>query len=61
MAQRALEEGKISADEAKILVKAEESRLRSINVDDFEPDALAASKPEKPLKQDKRQKHTEAA
>jgi acyl-CoA dehydrogenase len=61
LAQRALEEGKISADEAKILVKAEESRLRSINVDDFEPDALAASKPEKPLKQDKRQKHTEAA
>jgi acyl-CoA dehydrogenase len=61
LAQRALEEGKISADEAKILVKAEESRLRSINVDDFEPDALAASKPEKLLKQDKRQKHTEAA
>ena len=61
LAQRALEEGKINADEAKILVKAEESRLRSINVDDFEPDALAASKPEKLLKQDKRQKHTEAA
>jgi acyl-CoA dehydrogenase len=61
LAQRALEEGKINADEAKILVKAEESRLRSINVDDFEPDALAASKPEKSLKQDKRLKHTEAA
>ncbi len=46
LAERALEEGKISADEAKILVKAEESRLRSINVDDFAPDSLAAAKPE---------------
>lgn len=61
LAERALEEGKISADEAKILVKAEESRLRSINVDDFAPDALAAAKPEKPAAQSKRQQQTEAA
>jgi len=42
-------------------VKAEESRLRSINVDDFEPEALAANKPEKPVATSKRQQHTEAA
>ncbi|MNE58744.1 Acyl-coenzyme A dehydrogenase [compost metagenome] len=61
LAQRALDEGKISADEAKILVKAEESRLRSINVDDFAPDALAAQQPVKPVKLEKRQQQTEAA
>ncbi|KEY60653.1 acyl-CoA dehydrogenase FadE [Serratia sp. DD3] len=44
LAQQALKEGKISADEAEILVKAEQSRLRSINVDDFPPDALASQK-----------------
>ncbi|EKY3233863.1 acyl-CoA dehydrogenase FadE [Cronobacter malonaticus] len=41
LAKRALKEGRISEDEAAILIRAEESRLRSINVDDFEPDALA--------------------
>lgn len=43
LAAQALKEGTITEQEAAILVKAEESRLRSINVDDFEPDALAAS------------------
>ncbi|EPD3274905.1 acyl-CoA dehydrogenase FadE [Cronobacter sakazakii] len=41
LAKRALKEGRINEDEAAILIRAEESRLRSINVDDFEPDALA--------------------
>ncbi|MBU3895298.1 acyl-CoA dehydrogenase FadE [Serratia rubidaea] len=61
LAQRALEEGKISDEEARILTKAEESRLRSINVDDFAPEALAAQQPEKPQPQEKRRPHTEAA
>src|SRR5690606_16392532 len=61
LAQRALEEGKISDDEARILTKAEESRLRSINVDDFAPEALAAQQPEKQQAQEKRRQHTEAA
>ncbi|WP_145521253.1 acyl-CoA dehydrogenase FadE [Yersinia aldovae] len=42
LAQKALAEGKINAEEAAILTKAEHSRLRSINVDEFEADALAA-------------------
>ncbi|ALB61760.1 acyl-CoA dehydrogenase [Cronobacter condimenti 1330] len=41
LAKRALKEGRINDDEAAILIRAEESRLRSINVDDFEPEALA--------------------
>ncbi|EOC1455111.1 acyl-CoA dehydrogenase FadE [Cronobacter sakazakii] len=41
LAKRALKEGRINEDDAAILIRAEESRLRSINVDDFEPDALA--------------------
>ncbi|EOL9005838.1 acyl-CoA dehydrogenase FadE [Cronobacter turicensis] len=41
LAKRALKEGRINEDEAAVLIRAEESRLRSINVDDFEPDALA--------------------
>ncbi|ELY2679610.1 acyl-CoA dehydrogenase FadE [Cronobacter sakazakii] len=41
LAKRVLKEGRINEDEAAILIRAEESRLRSINVDDFEPDALA--------------------
>ncbi|EOC1534191.1 acyl-CoA dehydrogenase FadE [Cronobacter turicensis] len=41
LAKRALKEGRINEDEAAILIRAEESRLRSINVDDFESDALA--------------------
>ena len=43
----ALAKGIITAEEAAILTKAEESRLRSINVDDFEPEALATQ----PVKQ----------
>lgn len=41
LAHNALAKGLIDNDEAAILVKAEESRLRSINVDDFDADALA--------------------
>ncbi|CNL36470.1 acyl-CoA dehydrogenase [Yersinia intermedia] len=52
LAKRALAEGKINAEEAAILTKAEHSRLRSINVDEFEADALAtkpvAKQPAKP-------------
>lgn len=61
LAQRLLEEGKINTDEAKILVKAEESRLRSINVDDFEPGALAAQPQEKTVKKEIPQQHAETA
>lgn len=41
LAKQALAQGLIDQDEALILTRAEASRLRSINVDDFEPDALA--------------------
>ncbi|AJJ10593.1 hypothetical protein CH64_3503 [Yersinia rohdei] len=58
LAQRALAEGKINAEEAAILTKAEESRLRSINVDEFEADTLAV-KPE--VKPRAKQRQTEAA
>ncbi|MEC5344706.1 acyl-CoA dehydrogenase FadE [Brenneria populi] len=47
LAELALAEGKITADEAQILRKAEASRLRSINVDDFAADALAAARRER--------------
>ncbi|WP_411705396.1 acyl-CoA dehydrogenase FadE [Edaphovirga cremea] len=60
LAQRGLEEGRITAEEAKILSKAEESRLRSINVDDFDPEALAVKKPEKALEK-RPLRQTEAA
>ena len=43
--------------EAAILVKAEESRLRSINVDDFEPDELATQ----PVKLPEKHRKPEAA
>ncbi|SFU74718.1 acyl-CoA dehydrogenase FadE [Xenorhabdus koppenhoeferi] len=50
LAEQALAEHKISQEEADILQRAENSRLRSINVDEFEPDAFAvpnsAKKPE---------------
>ncbi|MEI7410133.1 acyl-CoA dehydrogenase FadE [Pectobacterium aroidearum] len=58
LAEQALVEGQITAEEAAILTKAEASRLRSINVDDFAFDALAANKP-KPVSQSERK--TEAA
>lgn len=41
LAQQALASGLITAEEAALLSKAEVSRLRSINVDDFAPEALA--------------------
>ncbi|WP_075183515.1 acyl-CoA dehydrogenase FadE [Pantoea sp. 1.19] len=41
LATRALKEGWINEDEAAVLQKAEASRLRTINVDEFDPDALA--------------------
>ncbi|CDH34385.1 acyl-CoA dehydrogenase FadE [Xenorhabdus bovienii] len=50
LAERALADHKITQEEADILKRAENSRLRSINVDEFEPDAFAvphsAKKPE---------------
>ncbi|OTA18016.1 putative acyl-CoA dehydrogenase [Xenorhabdus vietnamensis] len=50
LAEQALAEHKITQEEADILKRAENSRLRSINVDEFEPDAFAvpnsAKKPE---------------
>ncbi|MDR9827530.1 acyl-CoA dehydrogenase FadE [Vibrio sp. FNV 38] len=39
-----LAEGILTADEAELLRKAEERRLETINVDDFEPEHLAAKK-----------------
>ncbi|SFN38237.1 acyl-CoA dehydrogenase FadE [Xenorhabdus japonica] len=41
LAEKALAEHKITQEEADILKRAENSRLRSINVDEFEPDAFA--------------------
>ncbi|WP_416260922.1 acyl-CoA dehydrogenase FadE [Gibbsiella quercinecans] len=61
LAQQALEEGKISSDEAKQLIAAEESRLQAINVDDFAPETLAAHQPDRPQRQGKHQPQTEAA
>ena len=51
LAHNALAKGLIDNDEAAILVKAEESRLRSINVDDFDADALATQPVKLPEKQ----------
>ncbi|MDU4092251.1 MAG: acyl-CoA dehydrogenase FadE [Pantoea sp.] len=48
LAQRALQEQWITQQEAEVLIRAEVSRLRSINVDEFEPDALATQ----PVKQE---------
>ena len=47
LAQRALQEEWINQQEAEVLIRAEASRLRSINVDEFEADALA-TQPVKP-------------
>jgi len=57
LAQQALAQGIITADEAEILVTAETSRLRSINVDDFEPEALATQ----PVKLPEKVRKPEAA
>ena len=47
LAQRALQEEWINQQEAEVLIRAEASRLRSINVDEFDADALA-TQPVKP-------------
>ncbi|PKH21254.1 acyl-CoA dehydrogenase [Enterobacterales bacterium CwR94] len=57
LATRGLKEGWINTEEADILRKAEVSRLRSINVDEFEPDALATQ----PVKPQQEERKTEAA
>lgn len=49
LAQRALKEGWIDESEAKVLTRAEASRLKAINVDEFAPEALAAPKPQTPV------------
>lgn len=41
LADRALSEGKVTRKEAETLIIAEHSRLRSINVDEFDPSMLA--------------------
>lgn len=56
-AKQWLAEGKINADEAAILTKAEASRLRSINVDDFDSEALATQ----PVKLPEKHRKIEAA
>lgn len=56
-AKQWLAEGKINADEAAILTKAEASRLRSINVDEFEPEELATM----PVKVPEKHRKIEAA
>ena len=65
LAQKGLDAGHLSADDARILSRAEESRLRSINVDEFEPHELAAHQTKeeaKTLKKDEaKPRHTEAA
>ena len=43
-ADEALANKQITADEAELLKVAEEGRLRTINVDDFDPEVLAADK-----------------
>ena len=40
LADIALEDGKVTPEEADILRKAEASRLRSINVDEFAPEII---------------------
>lgn len=57
LAKKALAQGHISDDESRILHKAEASRLRSINVDEFEPEALAT----RPVKYQEPPRKSEAA
>lgn len=61
LAQKGLDAGHLTPDEARILSRAEESRLRSINVDEFEADELAAKKPEPEEKNVVKPRQTEAA
>ncbi|WP_348235672.1 hypothetical protein, partial [Salmonella enterica] len=55
--RKAQSKGLIDKDEASILAKAEESRLSSINVDDFEPESLST----KPVKLPEKVRKVEAA
>jgi acyl-CoA dehydrogenase len=57
LARNALAKGLINQDEADILTRAETSRLRSINVDDFAADELAT----KPVKLPEKVRKVEAA
>jgi len=57
LAQQAMAGGIITPDEAAVLVKAEESRLRSINVDDFDAEELATQ----PVKLPEKVRKPEAA
>jgi len=61
LAQKGLDAGHLTPDEARILSRAEESRLRSINVDEFEADELAAKKSQSEVKKETKPRHTEAA
>ncbi|CDL83905.1 acyl-CoA dehydrogenase FadE [Xenorhabdus cabanillasii] len=58
LAEKALADNKITKEEADILKRAEVSRLRSINVDEFEADAFAVPDA---TKKSKNQQQTEAA
>lgn len=53
LAKQGLQEKWINEEEAAILTRAETSRLRSINVDEFEPEELA-TKPVKPAEQERK-------
>ncbi|WP_437609457.1 acyl-CoA dehydrogenase FadE [Erwinia sp. V71] len=57
LAQRGLQQGWINQQEADVLTRAEASRLRSINVDDFAADELAT----RPVKEEKPARKIEAA
>jgi len=46
LAQQALKEHWINESEAQVLIRAEASRLKAINVDEFAPEALAVPKPQ---------------
>jgi acyl-CoA dehydrogenase len=61
LADKALAQGQITAEEADVLRLAEASRLRTINVDEFEPQALAAQPQPQPRKDKKKLYKTEAA
>ncbi|MBD2815862.1 acyl-CoA dehydrogenase [Xenorhabdus sp. Flor] len=58
LAEKALADNKITKEEADILKRAEVSRLRSINVDEFEADAFAVPDA---TKKSKNQQQTKAA
>ncbi|MEN4979708.1 acyl-CoA dehydrogenase FadE [Erwinia billingiae] len=49
LAKQGLQEKWLSEEEASVLIRAEASRLRSINVDEFEPEALATQPVKKAL------------